>query len=27
MLRGTPDGSPLRLALRAQLRDDPSGRL
>src|SRR3954468_11522393 len=27
MLGGTPDGSPLRLALRAQLRDDPSGRL
>ena len=27
MLGGTPDGSPLRFALRAQLRDDPSGRL
>src|SRR3954451_826356 len=25
MLRGAPDGSPLRLALRARLRDDPSG--
>src|SRR4051794_36053145 len=27
MLGGTPDGSQLRLALRAQLRSDPSGRL
>jgi hypothetical protein len=24
MLGGAPDGSPLRFALRAQLRDDPS---
>ena len=27
MLRAAPDGSPLRLALRAHLRDDPSSRL
>src|SRR3954469_23592743 len=27
MLGGAPDASPLRLALRAQLRDDPSGRV